>query len=79
VPTGSQPEPDIESREYTTAQIDRLAVDLAEQLEAWFSRDREDTMGHYHLANKITNTSRALSAHTQWLASLNWKDYNRGR
>lgn len=57
-------------RPYHTAKIDLALEELATEITKWLDRDREDDMMHYHIASRITNIARALSAETHALAKL---------
>ena len=64
------------SRRWHEANIDRLIGELAEQVSAWYERDREDWREPKAIASRVTNLARALSAETQALALLNWQEYS---
>jgi len=55
-------------RAYHEEQFDRLVHDLATEVEAWLSRDREASATH--LASRITNIARAMSAQADGLARI---------
>jgi len=67
-------------RAHHETQVERHTMELAEALSKWMERDREDTVSAtYHLANRLSVISRALSAEAAALATISQREHNRRR
>lgn len=72
MPTGSQPEP--YSREWHETRMDEHISKLAEAVQGWLDRDREDWRSSNRAAGRLQLVMRAVSAEASDIAAIDSHD-----